>query len=417
MAKISLRDYDREIEHQIEAGHTDEAISHCRYILQKFPKHIDTYRLLGKAYLETKRYTDASDVLQRVLSSIPDDFVAHLGMSLIREDEGDLDAAIWHMERAFEAQPANAAIQNELRRLYGRRDGLEPPKVHLTRGALARMYAKGNLYRQAIAEIRTALAEDPQRPDLQVLLAQTYMETNQRVEAVEICSALLNKLPYCLVANRILAKVLPDTERASEAKIYRQHIQALEPYAAHLSPSSPTAEQVPDSAITLERYVWTPGEVMGGAPQPEWASTLGVEIGEEPQEAVPDWLSPGVEAAGEPEGAAPQEELELPDWLESDIEAPEEPKTPPPFLAEGEEEAISAEDLAPGEVPDWLRSMAPAPDMEEESAEGMMDDEQAGQEPVQPFEFEEEAPTEIPDWLRDMEAEAPEEIEQATTEL
>src|SRR5512146_2603549 len=132
MAKIPLRAYNREIEGLIEAGQNDEAIAHCRQILKFHPKHIETYRLLGKAFLESQRYSDAADIFQRVLSSVPDDFVAHVGMSIIREDEGNLNEAIWHMERAFEVQPANAAIQEELRRLYGRRDGVEPLKARLT---------------------------------------------------------------------------------------------------------------------------------------------------------------------------------------------------------------------------------------------------------------------------------------------
>ena len=95
-------------------------------------------------------------------------------MSIIREDEGNLDAALFHMERAYETQPANIAVQDELRRLYGRRDGVEPPKLRLSRGALVRMYARGGLNRQAIAEIRAALVEDPQRIDLEVILARIH---------------------------------------------------------------------------------------------------------------------------------------------------------------------------------------------------------------------------------------------------
>jgi len=247
MAEISLREYNREIEGMIDSGRTDEAIAHARFILQKYPKHINTYRLLGKAYLEIQRYSDASDIFQRVLSSVPDDFVANLGMSIIREDEGNLDAAIWHMERAFEVQPSNAAIQAELKRLYGRRDGLEPPKIHLTRGALARMYAKGNLHRQAIGEVRAALAEGPQRPDLLVVLARMYQETGQRVEAVETCSNLISKLPDCMEANRILAEILPTTDRAAEAKIYQQRLENLDPYASFTGPdySSPARTSTP----------------------------------------------------------------------------------------------------------------------------------------------------------------------------
>src|SRR5512139_109610 len=157
MAKISLRAYFREIEGLIEHGQLAEATAHCKHILQFYPKLLAAYRLLGKSFLEDQRYSDAADIFQRVLSSVPDDFVSQLGMSIIREDEGNLDAAIWHMERAFEIQPANVAIQSEMRRLYGRRDGMEPPRVRLTRGALARMYLKGELYQQAISELRAAL--------------------------------------------------------------------------------------------------------------------------------------------------------------------------------------------------------------------------------------------------------------------
>ena len=132
MAKLPLRVYNQEIERLIDHKRMDEALAHCRHILQFFPKHIDTYRLFGKAYLEHQRFGDAADIFQRVLSAIPDDFVSHVGMSIVREDEGNLDEALWHMERASETQPSNTAIQNELRRLYGRRDGTQPPKIRLT---------------------------------------------------------------------------------------------------------------------------------------------------------------------------------------------------------------------------------------------------------------------------------------------
>jgi tetratricopeptide (TPR) repeat protein len=193
MAKISLREYNREIENFINSGRIDEAIAHCLYILKLFPKCIDSYRLLGKAYLESQRYSEAADILTRILSVIPDDFVSQIGMSIIREDEGNLDAAIYHMERAFEVKPSNSAVQDELRRLYGRRDGIEPPRVRLTRGALVRMYARGELYTQAIAEIRAALVEDSQRVDLEVILARIYLNLGRKVESTEVCSRLVNK--------------------------------------------------------------------------------------------------------------------------------------------------------------------------------------------------------------------------------
>ncbi|MCJ7585184.1 MAG: hypothetical protein MUO30_10505, partial [Anaerolineales bacterium] len=133
MTNVSLRIYNREIESLIEGGRIDEAIAHCQHILKTFPMNVKTYQLQGKAFLEVRRYADAADIFQRVLMAVPDDFVAHVGMSIIRDDECKVDDAIWHMERAFEIQPSNPAIQGELKRLYGQRDGIEPPKVRLTR--------------------------------------------------------------------------------------------------------------------------------------------------------------------------------------------------------------------------------------------------------------------------------------------
>ena len=241
MTKVPLRAYLGEIQEAIEQKQTEEAIAHCRHILQTYPKHIDTYRLLGKAYLESQRYGNAADIFQRVLSSVPDDFVSHVGMSIIREDETNLDAAIWHMKRAFETQPYNNAIIGELRRLYSQRDGTEPPKIHLTRGALARMYAKGNLHEQAIGELRNALKKDPQRADLQLLLAKSYAQSGKQTEAIETCSTLLQRFPYCLEANQLLSQLLPESEDADEMHICRQRIQVMDPYEAFISPQAPTA--------------------------------------------------------------------------------------------------------------------------------------------------------------------------------
>jgi len=169
-------------------------------------------------------------------------------MSIIREDEGNMDASIWHMERAFESQPYNTAIQGELRRLYGLRDGMEPPKIRMTKGALAQMYAKSDLYDQAIAEIRSHLSTEPNRADLLILLAQMYAKNGQTTEAIDVCSSLLQRFPYSLDANRLLSELLPEDEREIETRTYRQRILDIDPYYAYVTSQSPTLESVPDQA-------------------------------------------------------------------------------------------------------------------------------------------------------------------------
>ena len=371
MARIPLRVYNREIEGLIEHGQIEEAIAHCKNILKQLPKHIDTYRLLGKAFLESQRYTEAVDILQRVLSVYPDDFVSQLGMSIIREDEGNLDAAIWHMERAYEVQPFNRAVQDELRRLYGRRDGVEPPKIRLNRGSLVRMYARGELYPQAIAEARAALAEDPQRTDLLVLLARMYYLSGQKVEAAEIASTLIGKLPHCYEANRILQEILPSTSRAEEAKSYQQRVYALSPYMAYLTPNAPTVEQVPDQSVMIEKVDWQPGlqEQQG----PDWARTIGVQWEQKEEEHLPDWLSTlksedatptsqSNQPAQPTQPAAEGESDAIPDWMKTAGwgQSTGSVQEGPVDFSEEETPEVAPAEAVPSEIPDWLQSMAPA---------------------------------------------------------
>ncbi len=366
MAKVSLRVYNHEIEGLIEGGQLDEAIAHCQHILKTFPMHVETYRLLGKSFLEARRYTDATDIFQRALMAVPDDFVAHVGMSIIRDDEGKLDDAIWHMERAFEDQPSNPAIQGELRRLYGRRDGVEPSKIRLSRDALANMYSQGELFNQAIAEIRAVLAEDTNRPDLQVMLARAYYHAGQKVEAAEIAANLLKKFTYCMDALRILVDVLPGTARAENTKVYRQRLRMLDPYSFYATGSTFSTDQVADADVNLERLEYVAG-VAPASSQPNWASSLGIKLTDEKRaEPAPDWMTTSDSAEQFPVAASDSSGLTttpttgdkpVPDWMrtagwkESSDKVQEGPAD---FSA-----VQPAEPIAQAEIPDWLKSMAP----------------------------------------------------------
>jgi len=291
MAETPLRAYIRDIDSMIDRGDLEDAIIHCRHILSIYPKHIDTYRLLGKAFLEAQRYSDAADVFQRVLSSVPDDYISHIGMSLIREDEANIEAAIYHMERAAEVQPANQAIQAEQRRLYGRRDRVEPSRVGLTRGALARMYYNGELYSQAITELRAALAEEPQRSDLRLLLANTYYKSGCEVDAADACSSILSKLPYCFEANLLLAEILSHTKRAEESKIYSQRAYELDPYAEYITENTSSSTMVPESSVMVE-HLDDESEQDQELSQADWMTSIGLQDDDLKQKPspTPEWL-------------------------------------------------------------------------------------------------------------------------------
>ncbi|MFN8598769.1 MAG: tetratricopeptide repeat protein, partial [Anaerolineae bacterium] len=228
MTEVALRDYVHEIDGMIENSAYDAAINHSRHILQHFPKYVEVYRVLGKALLEKGDDAAAADVFQRVLSVDPEDFVARVGLSIIHDRAGQLDSAIWHMERAFDLMPSNEIIQSELRRLYARRDGVEPERVSLTRGALARMYAHGDLYAEAIANLRQLLQDQPDRLDLKILLTEVLWRDDQRVDAADLAQYILAELPYCLKANLIYGKLLHDSG-SSDSDVPLRRAQAADP--------------------------------------------------------------------------------------------------------------------------------------------------------------------------------------------
>jgi tetratricopeptide (TPR) repeat protein len=401
MAKVSLRIYNREIGTLIDQGQIEEAVGHCHHILKTYPKHLETYRLLGKAYLEAKRYKDAADIFSRLLMSVPDDFVAHVGMSLISDETEKFDEAIWHMERAFESQPSNAAVQSELQRLYGRRDGVQPPKIRMTSGALANVYVQGELYTQAIAEIMSVETQDPGRMDMQILLSKAYFYSGQRVEASKIASDLLAKYPYCLDANRILVEVLPETNRAESTQVYRHRVNALDPYATFVKGSIFNIDEVPDAAISLERLDWHPGDT----PQLDsnWDSSSGIQF-EQEEEEQPAWLKEGTDTP-EPEPASamdsPAEEENIPDfmreagWGASSGAADESDSI---FDVSNSDD----EPIEQGEMPDWMKDIAPKPEELATEQENEMGDEMANEW--------------IDDLLGDSEEEKPEEKKAESTD-
>lgn len=380
MAKISLRTYNSEIRNLIDSGDTDAAIENCHQILHYYPKHVDTYRLLGEAYLACKQHNDASDIFQRVLSSIPDDFVSHVGMSVIREEDEKLDEAIWHMERAFEVQPANTTIQGELLRLYGLREGDRPNKVRLTRGALARMYIKGDLYQQAIAEIHAALSEDQNRLDLKILLADVYLKMGQENEAAEVASDVLTKLPFSFDANNIMTKFLIGSGRDKESQIYQDRLEEIDPYASKAIVQDTTVESIPDQAVTVEKLGTAPTDVTEGGEAD--VSKKSIEI---------EYVA-GAMAIHEPDETTPV-----------DTELSEGPSETPIIIPfeKGEE---TEEQIQPTQRSDWLQEVADEPALEDDTKPVRV----SGIEEIQSEtgELEPETPPEdltgIPDWLAEL---------------
>ncbi len=416
MSTTTLRAYLDELDLLLQREALEEVIGHCRHILQHYPKNVETYRLFGKALLEKARYEEAAQVFPRLLSADPNDFVAHVGMSSIYENQQQLNQAIWHMERANEQMPNNNVIINELKRLYHNRDETSPRKIQLTRAALAQQYLSSGMYEQAITELRRSLVEQPNRLDLRVRLANGLWDAGHMLEAGELALEVLRVLPDCLPLNLLMAKLWIESRRPDDAKPFLEKVEALAPYESlRLIYSSENQATLPEGAFVLSRLKWAADAATSVAgPAPDWISQI-TDVFNMPEsiaptrsagrsateQDLPDWMS---------EATSPTSATDLPDWFTPGADFGGKPKTadlPAPddwfnemasSLSQSSKElaastpspVVSGED----ELPDWFTNVAET--AEEPIADWMAE----SSVPDMPDVAAKVAPT--PSWLDDM---------------
>ena len=252
MPNSSLRAYLQRIETWIEESKVDKAISQSAYLIQQFPKNLNAFQVLSKALLQKQDFNNADKVFDIILQIEPDDFVSHIGKSIISEFNHSLYSAIEHMKYAFEIQPSNEGLQSELKRLLLANDGIEPNKILLTRGALIKMYLKGKLYQQAISEARIGISENPQRIDYKIAMAKSFFESGDLIQAVETCVDIISVLPYCLPANQILDQVLTKNHTTNNNGFYHTRLVEIDPYHAFMLPSTKSIFDIPDIAVMVD---------------------------------------------------------------------------------------------------------------------------------------------------------------------
>ncbi|WP_376789184.1 tetratricopeptide repeat protein [Thermoflexus sp.] len=370
MQEIALSQYCAEIERLLQDEAYDEAIAHCFHILKRYPKYYRVYRLLGQAYLEKGQDEAAMDLFARSLGADPEDFLPRIGLSVLYERQGKIAEAAWQMERAYEILPYNEFIREELAKLYARRDGAPPEFLPLTRGALARLYARGHLYAAAIAELESLLQEAPRRYDLRALYLEVLWRDGRRLEAARSAQSLLQELPYCLKANLILGEFWIASGREADARELFRRAAAVDPELT-LVPDllGPTASIQPAS-VRIERLIYVPPTPAYARPPveeeeiPEWLQALGLPLGE----AIPSAEAPAPVGQEEVPEMAP----ETPPPVEIPQEAPPEPIPEPLEWLRALEGAPFPEEEGPTTVaeegPEWLRAVeAPAPPGMEEA--------------------------------------------------
>ena len=229
MTERSLRDFCNEVKRLIDMESYAQAIETARHILRVYPKHIETYSLLGQASLEKGDVREAVEMFQRVLSANPEDISAWIGLAAAYEQDDLLDVTTWHLERAFELDPTHNGIRQELSRLYSELHHVKELRLKLNSAALGRMYLRGGMHQQAINEFRAVLKKTPNMNHLKVGLATAHWRLDQRVEAAEACLDLLDELPHCIQANLILGEIWLRSDREEEGEQLLQLAESMDP--------------------------------------------------------------------------------------------------------------------------------------------------------------------------------------------
>ncbi len=366
MIEISLEEYCEQIESAIEQGRYAEAVAHGKHVLRHYSKHVATYRLLGTAMLEAGQDEYTVDMFRRVLSADPEDMLAWAGMSEVHNRRSEIDAAAWCLERAFELATENKVVEEELCHLYGRRDGVEAQRVQLTRGALARLYLRGDLLSRAIGEFRALLAEHPERVDLSIALAEALWRNDQRLEASEVCQQVLDMLPYCLKVNLILGEIWNSSGR-EEGQMYLRRAEALDPENKVAQELFGDASPLPAREVRIVPLEYQPPikeELPAWMAEVEAVSAEGPPLTER-------------EAALVDVAAALEAQIEIPSWLEEIGLSEEAPATVPPVTTPtGPSEEQLPEEAVPApaeEAPEWLAGIRE--ELVEERPEAVVEEE------------------------------------------
>ena len=313
----TLQEQVTKAENALQSGAIQQAVELCSIGLRHFPKHITFHYLLGEAQRARNQIDDAELNFRRVLSADPEYTPARRSVAMINEARRDLLGAFRQIEHAFELNPGDQDLRADLLRVSnalsmsglatGQQNGAKG-RLKLTRGALARVYARSGLYDQAVAEFNAAIARNPRRLDLLVGLAVTLWHADRHEEAVDVSRRILADSPDCLQALLIYyfaAKegiALPPVdelhlESPTEAQLLR-HIRDLDPddhVARTIFPNNPLPEREP--AQIADHY----------EPQAARAAT-GPLTSTQPAGTYTDWFTPDMAAettASMPPSTAP----------------------------------------------------------------------------------------------------------------
>jgi tetratricopeptide (TPR) repeat protein len=189
-----------EVSEWVAAHQLEQAIQRCNELLAAYPVAVRVIRARAQALEADGQAAQATDDYRRVLEILPTDEASLLGLARCLAATDQHSEAATLARQALDYAPQNAeALQIAGDELAGKQpDG----KIARSRDLL-----KGGISGRAITLMRRMNEAEPDRTDVQVLLAEMLWRNGIRISSAELCQAILDDQPDCLNAHVILSAI------------------------------------------------------------------------------------------------------------------------------------------------------------------------------------------------------------------
>jgi tetratricopeptide (TPR) repeat protein len=206
-----------------------EAVAVCQHILRWAPRDGETVYLLGEAHLEAGQFARAEAFFRLALGINPEQYLVHAGLGLAAEHQGDRVSALTWLRRALDLNPANLALRGEIERLAEELGLTAPTVARPSQVAVGRTYLRGKMYVEAAQHLARAVAEEPDRVEARLALAEALWMLGAVGVAEQVTLGTLQIAPNCVKALTLLAILHLERDQHDEAEALLQAAAALDP--------------------------------------------------------------------------------------------------------------------------------------------------------------------------------------------
>ncbi|MCJ7549265.1 MAG: tetratricopeptide repeat protein [Anaerolineae bacterium] len=173
------------VQAKIDAGDFEAAKADLEALLVEGEENAEVYFKLGLASFNLGDYQVARDHFNMSLSLEPDRAAAvHHNLGVLAYQVGDMEAAMAEFQAALEADPDDADTHYQLGATY--------LVLAFPMGAIE---PDAGRFQQAEDEFNRALAEEPDKPEALVGLANIYMLRNDMAQAISTLERVIEQSP------------------------------------------------------------------------------------------------------------------------------------------------------------------------------------------------------------------------------